>query len=1347
MSDSSDDDAPIWVHIEQMGHSAASRTAEVDSDASDSIPISALAAGSAGGGDVRPRKKNRDGRAKNGSTRSRAVEPSARQMSSDKAGKSSKKTNGSMAALKRAGSMPIARKAKSSTPAFDADSSDDDGKPHVETAGCEEIARKSSAESEKQSGDPARDHEVANTSIKLPAKKRQLLSDGDDDDVDANDARHATDLTSNGSVKSAAKKQPIGSDNDEDATSHGSNEHPTAEVVAGETLKIGAKTHPMPCKEDEANSDDGSEDETIGQLAAVEIATQKKEAKRGDVEAGGSDGISACSESDDCESDVASDMSEYVPHHKRSKPRSLHAGGKRDDNDSDGSDVSSYSLLSQRKRNSKKLKLQKRSALSESDDDEPIDWRQAAAIQHKFSNAPRKHVEPARLASTSFLVVGRIGSRTTWKLPYRDHSGKINLQLLEAARQVVLTGMTRARKKVDYVISPEVQTTVKKLWADAKLWHRAYGNQAPTTHKATSPQLSEGQKKPKNQAKMGQSQEMNHDSDDEMETLDSLLKSHDGAAVEVSEGEGSVIGYASETEGADEAQAQAADDDEEMAYLKEVQADQQQRQVKERFWRRDAEFIVEDGEESEHEGSGYGSDEALEAGQHSRVPLEVDLRLDQQQMYDMLHSESQKLLRKQHSVLPCRKEKQVELGSLLKKIQQRQVSKRSGCVVVEEEEVALPEVVCSECQVVLSEDCVPFVDSCKRIYCSQLCFAMVRSRDEELPPKTAPESRETVKSTDTAEDDDDDENLLVVLAPPTAEEKKLKLAREISRVGRDSGQVLLEREKLRRKLHGTATDQKRETARTTGRYECIEQEESLAVALDSCDDSEEEAVDGETEGIKLMSAPLQVPASETFASDAKALPMGEDSISESACADLSSTQDTISAVADSSVTGDVMHTKSRGVAGVTFGRRKIATDSKQLPLHNKSPFANEEETKNALPRPVEDELAELEQAHLSAEQEEISAPACGGLVDAEAADSGKNASESEEGADTAEEDTFMVNDGEEEDSAEEEPPDDESHDCKETAKAAKKAERKAARRAKRDALAARKAEKKAARAQFEGYEEDDLESLDSFIADSDEEEDKIPEVEVVEEDEEEDIIAQTIRAKLGSDWVVGDKSCPALSDGEGDEEDRACALRQKLKSTLKRSRCKETDSDAPQTGTSVSTLFPTLDEKSLSVWSLMGDNSSSALPRVKRQASGPATTRGNSVSSSANGNPVAPLARIGSFNVPRRGNSDNSNLLSRLANGSRGETSFSKTYVFGQKGGESSSHGMDTSMSGVEIENLGGTSTSTFGAPLPKARLPVNDGFAKSPSTVVGGKPKASFLATVLSKSKHFAKPMVAKAN
>lgn len=46
-------------------------------------------------------------------------------------------------------------------------------------------------------------------------------------------------------------------------------------------------------------------------------------------------------------------------------------------------------------------------------------------------------------------------------------------------------------------------------------------------------------------------------------------------------------------------------------------------QVKENFWRRDA-FIVEDDEESEADGSGYGS-EALEEGERPKgnIPLEV----------------------------------------------------------------------------------------------------------------------------------------------------------------------------------------------------------------------------------------------------------------------------------------------------------------------------------------------------------------------------------------------------------------------------------------------------------------------------------------------------------------------------------------------------------------------------------------------------------------------------------------------------------------------------------------------------------------------------------------------------
>ena len=66
--------------------------------------------------------------------------------------------------------------------------------------------------------------------------------------------------------------------------------------------------------------------------------------------------------------------------------------------------------------------------------------------------------------------------------------------------------------------------------------------------------------------------------------------------------------------------------------------------MKERFWRRDAEFIVEDGEESESDPPSDAESEALEEGQREKQKphrLEVG-KLDSQQMFEMLHSESQR---------------------------------------------------------------------------------------------------------------------------------------------------------------------------------------------------------------------------------------------------------------------------------------------------------------------------------------------------------------------------------------------------------------------------------------------------------------------------------------------------------------------------------------------------------------------------------------------------------------------------------------------------------------------------------------------------------------------------------
>ena len=101
--------------------------------------------------------------------------------------------------------------------------------------------------------------------------------------------------------------------------------------------------------------------------------------------------------------------------------------------------------------------------------------------------------------------------------------------------------------------------------------------------------------------------------------------------------------------------------------------------IKEKFWRREADFINDDEDEEEGEGgnSSGGESEALEGNERAVKdpfkPLEMgrmndkEWEIHQQQ----IHSETQRLLRKQQVALPCRKQKTLELGDVLSKIQRR----------------------------------------------------------------------------------------------------------------------------------------------------------------------------------------------------------------------------------------------------------------------------------------------------------------------------------------------------------------------------------------------------------------------------------------------------------------------------------------------------------------------------------------------------------------------------------------------------------------------------------------------------------------------------------------------------
>ena len=86
--------------------------------------------------------------------------------------------------------------------------------------------------------------------------------------------------------------------------------------------------------------------------------------------------------------------------------------------------------------------------------------------------------------SSAFLVTPHIGSRSTWKLPFRDTERRINLHLLHAARAAVKTGRTPTGKPLGFKLPSDAAAKVEAMWVDAKLWWRAYGRQAEEQREA-----------------------------------------------------------------------------------------------------------------------------------------------------------------------------------------------------------------------------------------------------------------------------------------------------------------------------------------------------------------------------------------------------------------------------------------------------------------------------------------------------------------------------------------------------------------------------------------------------------------------------------------------------------------------------------------------------------------------------------------------------------------------------------------------------------------------------------------------------------------------------------------------
>ena len=71
------------------------------------------------------------------------------------------------------------------------------------------------------------------------------------------------------------------------------------------------------------------------------------------------------------------------------------------------------------------------------------------------------------------------------------------MQLLEKARQVVQTGESSRNKKIDFTIPADVKTKVEKLFLEAKLWYKVYGNGKGASEERSSPaQAQDADEKP-----------------------------------------------------------------------------------------------------------------------------------------------------------------------------------------------------------------------------------------------------------------------------------------------------------------------------------------------------------------------------------------------------------------------------------------------------------------------------------------------------------------------------------------------------------------------------------------------------------------------------------------------------------------------------------------------------------------------------------------------------------------------------------------------------------------------------------------------------------------------------------
>ena len=330
---------------------------------------------------------------------------------------------------------------------------------------------------------------------------------------------------------------------------------------------------------------------------------------------------------------------------------------------------------------------------------------------------------------------------------------------------------------------------------------------------------------------------------------------------------------------------------------------------------------------------------------------------------------------------------------------------------------------------------------------------------------------------------------------------------------------------------GTATVLKKESALNTGKYEAVEIDEGLGVGFDEEAEEEEEeeeeaAVEGgkkaerreddvveEGEAMDCGDAGGEKEAGEStsngVAGDSQddACPVYRSLAPEQAAEDVAVGERTPEAADPEAAKGEAAH-KPSALFGNTFARRSKAERPADAGAGSdaQSDEKDADVGSSAIPQPVEESLQDLEAAQKeeqAAKRQEERRAEVSELVDAEAEDSEAEAARSDDRSDGSEamesenESGFVVADGEEEEEPEEDADGgssgvaDELSDAqaaKKEAKAARKAARKAAKKAAKKAQKTAKGVGAAGRATggLESYADEDMESLDSFIADSDE---------------------------------------------------------------------------------------------------------------------------------------------------------------------------------------------------------------------------------------------------------------------